>query len=596
METFYNGPKTKILVQLTLVLLIAALLFPLTRPLLAPQGKMLVSTPKSVSWTLRQMGVRENLPDSDPGDEQAALAATRLRFRRDYAVQLAFALRADYLQRPTQEDERVKRLRLLLPAFPTQPGLYAHILRLESLRDVAIRRDTEYEKYINGRASPYTATEDSRAVTPEALTNFDHDAEVGEQLDPQNAYFPMMRAIGLFASGHDVDALAAVRRASQKPKWDDYTGEESAAVWKLARESFGNDSAALHAGLHSSVALPHLKELRNVTRMTVYWASQTEKAGRVDEGIALRHAGIQCGALVRIQAIYAMGGYVGAEMSELQWLRPGGAAPIALPGDMPPEQKNIIRRDAYLTFLRQGGHEAEATWAQAQFEAAHRSRDILDKSAEPEYVPPTRLAKNLTTWWLADNILLINGLEMLLLSLMAIWLVRRKRRMVYMTSERKDNPLIPVIALITLVVIFFALAFQTQWGSAFGSLRGQLHLLAATGGDPDSPARFLEPPGAFSTPGTLQLTTLLLSILAPALTLILLALYNLQRDQEMEMTYLTRIPELGATLGCVFLLLYWGCALVTARQEGKVEAAVAQNIKSGSRSIAEMEGTQWPGQ
>ena len=594
METFYNRLRTRIVLQLTLVLLVIALLIPAVRSSLLQQGKMLVSTPTGVAWTLRQIGVREGLPDSDPTDEQSALAVVMRRYRQDYLIQSAFALRSDYLQKPNQEDERVKRQRLIIPAFPTNPGLYAHILRIETAKDIRISRDTEYEKFMNGHASQYTATPDVQIATEEALTNFDHDAEVGEQLDPQNAYFPMMRAVGLFAARRDDEALAAIRRAGQKQKWDDYTGEETEAVWRLARQAFGNRSAAIHAVLQASTPLPHLRELRNVARMTVFKAVQAEKTGKIEDGIALRQAGIACGALVRTFANSVQGGYYGAEMTEYQWLRPGGATPIFLPGDMPPDQKNTIRRDAFLTFLKQSGHEAEAGHAQTEFEAAHRARVILDKMADPEYTQPTRQAKNLTTWWIAGNALLVNAAEMFLLGFLAVALARRKRRMAPMLGERRDNPLIPITVIVTLMLVFLAVAVQTQWGSSFGSLRGVLHTLSYTGGDPDSPARFLEPPGTFSTAGPMQIVAVVLSISVPLLTLIFLIVYSMRLEQELEFTLLRSLPEISAILALGLLLLYLLCTALTAREETRVETVVQYNIEAGNHAIAEMEGTQWP--
>ncbi len=598
METFYNQLRTRILLQLTLMVLVIALLIPVLRSPLLQQAKMLVSTPIGVAWTLRQMGIRAGLPDSDPTDEQSALTSVMRRYRQDYMIQIGYALRVDalqVLQKPDQEDERVKQLRLILPAFPNNVGLYAHILRLETIRDVTIRRDTEYEIFMNGHASKYTATEDIQLATPEALTNFEHDASVGEQLDPQNAYFPMMRAVGLFAAHRDDEALAAVRRAAQKPKWDDYTGEETEAVWRITKQAFGNRSAAIHTILAASVPLPHLKELRNVSRMTVFKAAHLEKAGKIEEGIALRLAGIECGAMVRTFSGTTQGGYYGAEMSEFQWLRPGGASPVALASDMPPDQKNTIRRDAFLTFLKQSGHEADAAHAQTEFQAAQRARTILDKSVEQEYPSPPRQAKSLTTWWIAGNAMLVNAIEMFCLGLVAAALARRKRRMAPMLGERRDNPLIPAIIVITTLLIFLAVAVQTQWGSAFGGVRGVLHTLSFTGGDPDSPARFLDPPGAFSTAGTMQIVAVLLSMVVPVGTFLALAYYSVQREQDLETTLLRNLPEIAASLGLILLLGYLGLSALTTRQEARVEAVLQHNIDSGNRATAELEGAEWPG-
>lgn len=594
METFYNQLRTRILLQLTLVTLAVILLIPALRAPLLQQGRMLISTPTGVAWTLRQMGIREGLPDSDPTDEQDAVAAVMRRYRQDYMIQTAVALRSDSVQKPKEEDERVKRLRIIIPVFPTTPGLYAHILRMETASDIVIRRDNEYETFMYGHASQYTAAPDLQLATPDAFANFDHDAEAGEQLDPQNGYFPMMRAVGLFAAHRDDDAVAAVRRAARKPKWDDYTIEENEAVWRLATQAFGGRSAAIHTILQASVALPHLKELRNVARMTVFTAAHMEKAGKLEEGIALRQAGIECGALVRTFSSALRGGYYGAEMSELQWLRPGGAAPLALPGDMPPDQKNTIRRDAFLTFLKQSGHEAEAGRAQTEFDAARRARSILDKSVEGDYATPARQAKSLTSWWIAGNVLLANAIEMFLLGVVGVALARRQRRMSPMLGERRDNPLIPAIVVVTVVLIFLAVAMQTQWGGGFGGMRGVLHTLSYTGGDPDSPERFLEPPGALSTSGTMQVVAVLLSVAGPVVVLISMLYYSAQREQEVETTLLRNMPEVSAGLGLLFLLLYMACSVLTTREEIRVGAVLQHSIQTGSGAIAELEGTQWP--
>jgi hypothetical protein len=595
LETFYNQLRTRIILQLTLVLLVVALLIPVLRGPLLQQARMLAFIPTGIAWTLRQMGLREDLPDSDPGEEQEALAAVMRRNRRDYLIQTGFALRNDTPQKPNQEDERVKRLRILIPAFPDKPGLFAHILRLETAKDIGVRRDAEYEIFMKGRASQYSATENGLTATPDALTNFDHDAEVGEQLDPQNAYFPMMRAIGLFAAHRDEEAVEAVRRAGRKTQWNDYTGEEAEAVWRIATQAFGNRSAAIHTVVYASIALPHFKELRNVARMTVMKAAQTEKAGKIDEGISLRDAAITCGALVRTFSKSSQGGYYGAEMSEFQWLRPGGAPPITLAGDMPPEQKNTIRRDAFLAFLRQSGHAAEAARAQTQFDAARRARVILDKSIETEYPTPPRQAKSLTAWWIAGNILLANAFEMSILGAVAVALMRRRRRMAPMVSERRDNPMIPAIIVAVTLLVFLAVAVQTQWGSGFGGLRGVLHTLSYTGGDPDSLTRFLDPPGAFSRAGTMQTVAVLLSLATPLIVFVALIVYSARREQELEITLLHSLPEIGAVLGLVLLVLYLGCNVLTTREENRVEGVLQHHIQAGNQAIAELEGTQWPG-
>ena len=75
METYHNQLRTRILLQLTLALLAVVLLIPTIRGPLLQQARMLIATPIGLAWTLRQTGIREGLPDSDPADEQNALHA-----------------------------------------------------------------------------------------------------------------------------------------------------------------------------------------------------------------------------------------------------------------------------------------------------------------------------------------------------------------------------------------------------------------------------------------------------------------------------------------------------------------------------------------
>lgn len=77
----------------------------------------------------------------------------------------------------------------------------------------------------------------------EHLAAYDRDAKEGERLDPDNAYFPLMRAVGLFAARRDKEAIEAIERASRKPRWEDYTNEEAEAHLHLLAKAFGRQPA-----------------------------------------------------------------------------------------------------------------------------------------------------------------------------------------------------------------------------------------------------------------------------------------------------------------------------------------------------------------
>src|SRR5262249_21692747 len=134
------------------------------------------------------------------------------------------------------------------------------------------------------RTGPCAAPE---LPSAEALAAYDRDAAVGGRLDPDNAYFPFMRAAGLLAGRRDEEALAAVRRAGGKRGWEDYASAETAGGWRLceAMGARGNVPRTINA---AHVLLPQYATMARVTWVATYLASRAEAAGRVEEGLAVR--------------------------------------------------------------------------------------------------------------------------------------------------------------------------------------------------------------------------------------------------------------------------------------------------------------------
>ena len=77
-----------------------------------------------------------------------------------------------------------------------------------------------------------------KAYERSALEAFDRDAAAGERLDPDNAFFPLMRSVGLFAEHRDDEALAAIQRAGAKPRFQEYAlGSAAHSHWNASRQS-----------------------------------------------------------------------------------------------------------------------------------------------------------------------------------------------------------------------------------------------------------------------------------------------------------------------------------------------------------------------
>ena len=68
--------------------------------------------------------------------------------------------------------------------------------------------------------------------------------QTGELRDPDNAFWPTMRATAYFAANRDKEALAALARASRKSEWNAYIHEEVLGQWRLYSAAYGDNGAA----------------------------------------------------------------------------------------------------------------------------------------------------------------------------------------------------------------------------------------------------------------------------------------------------------------------------------------------------------------
>ncbi len=101
------------------------------------------------------------------------------RYPDDYQVQLAWAIRG-------VDGDRVRRLQALLERFGDRPALCAHILRYASGNQVDIRRPEQ-----NLGATVPMPPPSLPPPPAEELEELERVAILGEQLDPDNAFFPL---------------------------------------------------------------------------------------------------------------------------------------------------------------------------------------------------------------------------------------------------------------------------------------------------------------------------------------------------------------------------------------------------------------------
>ncbi len=630
-------------------LMLALLIAPGSRRLFLAQAGMTVPTPANIASVAgSQLGVR---PDPYYGSiaTPAAHAAAR-RFPDDLQVQIADACTVALDDGfPTSRSERivpsvqkVQRLRALEGRFGDQPSLYANILRYAAMESVHPQHEAEQYDLAG---SPPPAKSDKKAPSPAELAetaalyaSYDHDAAQGERLDPDNAYFPFMRAVGLFGTHHDEEAVTAVVRAAHKPRWQEYYNDELRGQWKLQDAASVNNSALLHTVSAAALLFPQYAQMRGAVRVTIYKAMQAEQAGRVREGLTLREDVTRLGNLMRVESSNVIGAIVGDAITDNALVRPGGAQ--AIPRNYGSDEKERQHRaalraqfDAYLE--RTGATDAVASFHAAQ-QAGDKMRDILQ--AGENAMPFDRPLHSLLHLWTADLLALSNILWLLIAGGLAALAGRGAR-------NKAGLPLLPAARLgLTGGLVAGALAAPflglAPWFHWLGNGEGESIWMLPVGAalivlalPAPSHSDHLRRVTAFGCGlpigialagfcvwqsrglgGILTLSEIYLNLSdqsstgGPALTanllwltpcvcgLILLGLVAMSRVCRVPLSVgVTRgFPGLMVPVSAALFLIYGVMLLFTIRTERSVQYGLERSIENGGQAIADLSGAKWP--
>ncbi len=370
----------------------ALLIWPSTHWLVCGQLASLVpGRPSAAVWSAGAVGRKA------PGYDWATRAMHRAAARMpdDFAVQLANAVTPS-ANGALESEEKVARLRDLARRFADRPSIYANTLRFAALSLVKIRRDEEY-LVVSGS---HPRNRPQGASTEDQLEAFDRDAAEGERLDPDNGYFPCLRAIGLFAGHRDAQALQALHRAAQRPLWVEYYDDELEGENRLQAAAFADSGALPRVGIAAAILFPHYAQLRAVARLAVASAMRAEKSGRIAEGVAIRDDVLRCGGLIRAESRALIGSLVGSAMEECALQRPGGAAIVtpdaARPSGLSVRERLVAQYDA---FLKRTGQLEKSTRVHAEVAAITEVRAICSVDRDRDLLGATVWQLGLS-WWL----------------------------------------------------------------------------------------------------------------------------------------------------------------------------------------------------
>jgi hypothetical protein len=246
----------------------------------------------------------------------------------------------------------LQKISQFVAKFPDQPVIYAVALKQLSMLGVNTGRDSD-QTLPPGN----TTAIDIRQQDLLLLKKYDAYCAAGEKLDTQNAYFPFMRSVSLFAMKRDSEALQEIESASQKPVYNDYSSLQFQSIMKLADKIAGGKNALVRAMAYAGILCPEYSAMRASARIALHEAILMEKHGNLQGGFVIRQALRRYGSLMTADSTFDIGNLVGGAISKMAMNYLPGAPPNANSyGDM----VNHSFLNHYITYLNQIHHPEEA--------------------------------------------------------------------------------------------------------------------------------------------------------------------------------------------------------------------------------------------
>ncbi len=591
--------------------------------LLAPQTRWLVRTQAFPSVVLR--------PDRY---NQQKMEFVR-QHPNDYQIQLGG-------QAGDDPRSPVEYARSLISRFPNNASLRANILRYATTKEVLLDRDEYY--LLQDQPVPVRRPDPNNPPPTAAhLAAFDADAAAGERLDPDNAYFPFMRAFGLFAAHRDAEGLAAVERASMKHVWREYYADEVEGRWRINSGVYGGQEAVSAMAVSAALLFPQYQVLRGEARVVVFKAILDERAGHPEAGLAKREALGQCGELMGTQAQSLIGNLVGVAINAISRTRPGGAPPLkAAPG----QEAGLLaqkRLDLYCEYVTRIGHPEAAAEAQRDdqtWQKIHHITSKLDDFSGIGLNRGVRLIFALIAGW----ILIPGVVSVFALGLAASGLVRLPQvqercplpagaavgfwgvvvigllmAAAYVNSDTTASfSLLAALLVAAALVLAAALALALRhlrrvigtavltaaitFGAAlvFGVLISwQMHggaetvstlqqMVSMSGSDANAQATIWNNPGLQTLLGTA------LALAVPLLLAIILSIRSRVKRVPVSAGLVWGFQAVMPPLVCALMLVYGGLTLGTVQQEAQANYGLARSLHGEGQYLAEMTRQAWP--
>jgi hypothetical protein len=595
----WHSPSSSWLIRLQAALAIPTRLAQATPPELSPYA---------------EGGART--PESEAAFRQAAEA-----MQGDAMAQVSAVVRD--LPEPGPEPPPRDTLSGLLPMttrFPRNPAVIAATLRYAAGANIRIHR-TELDAL--GTADGLRTSRTVEGPLEGHYATFDRLAAEGERLDPRNAFFPAIRSAGLYAAGHDDDALRSMIHAAALPQWNDYVADEVSGAWRLANRALGPGNTLVHAGTLGGMTFTHYAQLKDTAALIRAEAARREKARNGTGAADLRLDLLKVGALMRAQSTTLVGTTTGTDIQELAVAGPhgSGASSRSIPV--------AVRRDSFLRFLVANGHAADVPWVRGQFAA----RDAMWKTLSAGY-DRFDFTKGITTfgqWVIAGLVFLDAALWVLLFGALCVILNRTVLAGELPKSLRISRNTYGAAAAVGCAALFWfisaelttvprilapavglALTGMCVWLIATTGLKGLLKAVVAAvvvlpvaavlaalvlwlgrGFAAVDALLSGNVANAYSAPATAPGLAMLGLVIA-VLTAFALAIVACLRGEPIVVTVIRRYGSWSIPIACALMLVYGGIAVNTARMSAALNQSLKQIVRHEGRFYADLAGKQWP--
>lgn len=538
-------------------------LVPLTRGALRFDMQLAAGQPMLGS-TLLDLGLKQSdMPFGGAGPALVPIPAGRPSGSTELPVRLAETLLLN-------GRAKWSALQALATEAPKEPAVYAALVRMACKNGgaVGVGHQALQDELSPPQRNSYTSTPNPDEAGDAAIML--RSCAAGEQLDPDNAYFPAMAAIAHLALNHDREAQAALHRAVAKPRWYEYIDVEAAGKVRRAELVSGPQNSLTKTVSYAGILFPHYAALRSMARVFTAQAMHLEQAGDLKAGLALRHETAQLGAKMRGQSSSLIGGVVGMAMVRVAEGRPAGA-PALKTEDEASRQQGDTR---FLEFVTRTD-PAQVAWWQKELAAGETCRAIVKNTDTSAFGGPTLFE---TQWKLMAGLALLGTVAFLCtlsgLAYLQPWLGRR------------IGHLAPFLAL----AIFLGVAAWGAW-QGLGNFR---NFMALTGlvqglaGDGSSNSTAIWNAVTRTLYGEWALIAL--ALLTPLVYLGVVALP--WRGKRYSIT--ARLCQSALPVAALLTVVYTIHLTAFCLRERTVEPQLQRVLQHEGRVIAEAIGQTWP--